>query len=161
MLPRLPRTDRASAKLAAAVKVLFAAAEREVAPSLDEVWAQIEAAVPRSELAAALQAQRRCHPLDGADQQAHLVATMEQGDGVGAEKPVPPVTSTRIAAPQVNSAQELEPGGEVYADCWPFDPLGGSNDMSFTIGTGRSSAGTRRPNGGCRGCAGCHARLPR
>jgi hypothetical protein len=152
MLRRLPRTDRASAKLAAAVKVLFAAAEREVAPSLDEVWAQIEAAV---------QAQRRCHPLDGADQQAHLVATMEQGDGVGAEKPVPPVTSTRIAAPQVNSAQELEPGGEVYADCWPFDPLGGSNDMSFTIGTGRSSAGTRRPNGGCRGCAGCHARLPR
>jgi hypothetical protein len=41
MLRRLPRTDRASAKLAAAVKVLFAAAEREVAPSLDEVWAQI------------------------------------------------------------------------------------------------------------------------
>ncbi len=53
-LRRLPRTDRASAKLAAAVKVLFAAAEREITPTLDEVWAQIEATVPRVELAAAL-----------------------------------------------------------------------------------------------------------
>ncbi len=53
-LRRLPRTDRASAKLAAAVQVLFAVSEREEPPSLEEIWAQIEALVPRGELAAAL-----------------------------------------------------------------------------------------------------------
>jgi hypothetical protein len=34
------------------------------------------------------------------------------------------------------------------------------SDDLITTGTGRSDAGTSRPGGGCRGSAGCRARLP-
>jgi hypothetical protein len=42
------------------------------------------------------------------------------------------------------------------------DPQGpGHSRRSLTTGTGRSSAGTRRPDAECAGSAGCHARPPR
>jgi len=55
-LRRLPRFTAASAKLAAAIQILFAATETGSAVSIEEVWAEIERVVPRSEIAAALAA---------------------------------------------------------------------------------------------------------
>jgi hypothetical protein len=55
-LRRLPRFTAASAKLAAATKILFAATETGNAVSIEEIWADIERVVSRSEIAAALAA---------------------------------------------------------------------------------------------------------
>ncbi len=51
-----PRLARASAKLAAAVAVLLDATSRDEAIGLDDLWALIEAVVPRAELQAAIAA---------------------------------------------------------------------------------------------------------
>jgi len=55
-LRKLPRFTAASAKLAAAIQILFAATETDNAVSIEEVWAEIERVVPRNEIAAALAA---------------------------------------------------------------------------------------------------------
>jgi len=55
-LRRLPRFTAASAKLAAAIQILFEATETGNAVSIEDVWAEIERVVPRSEIAAALAA---------------------------------------------------------------------------------------------------------
>lgn len=63
----MPSFSRASAKLAAAIRVLFDAGDASTELSVGEVWAEIERLVPRSELAAALAAVLALAPPDDAE----------------------------------------------------------------------------------------------
>ena len=69
-LPTLPRLVRASATLAAAVQILFGAPEADEdgqVMTLAEVWGQIEAVIPRAELAAAMVAVEDLTPAPDSD----------------------------------------------------------------------------------------------
>jgi hypothetical protein len=120
-LRRLPRTDRASAKLAAAVGVLFAVSEREEPPSLAEVWAQIEALVPRGELAAALDVVvEYAPPLDAEEWRGALVGKygtvrpflemLTEAIGFGATPEGAPILAAMRELPDLVSRKKVRSG---------------------------------------------------
>jgi hypothetical protein len=73
-----------------------------------------------------------------------------------------PVPRERCVVPSIPQPSRTDPDqAPLPRHSAPHSPTLICLGRWLTIRTGRSGAGTRRPDGGCGGCAGCHARPPR
>src|SRR5712692_8841182 len=104
-LRRLPRFTAASAKLAAAIQILFAATETGNAVSIEEVWADIERVVSRSEIAAALAAVIELAP--STDEDADEVGRVELVKRYAMVRPFLPLLTEVILFGAVEGGQTV------------------------------------------------------
>lgn len=134
-LRRLPRFSRESAKLAAALEVLFDVTESGNEVGLDELWQRIESVVSRTELASALSAIVEMAPPGaedvGAEWRAELIKryatvrrflpTLTETVRFGSTADGEPVLDAMRSLPELIGRRKLSPGDvadEVVSGSW-------------------------------------------